>query len=172
MLLRPSIFLVSALFIASFRYIEATKYVYAKYDPHIQSVQKGYELCDYSTEVWFPCFESGYFSAYCIFSKAAKGVGYTYVSAIQLKFTANDAKTIETYTLTDVNVPLKSSFDSGNTFLYDQYGNDWLKFEFNNDNDIKIWDENTRTLVEIKLKGPGFHLDVNFFVYFVIFTIL
>jgi hypothetical protein len=122
-----------------------------------------------NTEVWFPCFESAYFSAYCIFTNIRS---YSIVGAIQLKFTANDAKIIETYTVTKVWASLKSSFDSGNTFLSDQYGNDWLKFDFIDDHDIKIWDENTRTLVEIKLKGSGFHLDVNLLLFKVYFVLL
>ena len=157
MILNPSICLLSVtLLVGSLVSIDA-RLLYAYKDPHIRSVKKGDEVCDYYTDVWFPCFESGYFSAYCIFTKIP---GYSIVSAIQLKFTANDAKTIEAYTVTNANFQLKTHFDSGSTSLVDQYGNPWLELIVDQYypgspgySSIVIKDYNTATSVSITQDG-------------------
>jgi hypothetical protein len=126
MILSPSIRLLSVtLLVVPLVTIEAARSIYAIREPHIESIKKGKEICNYYNKDWFPCFDSPYFSAHCIFSPITV---YSIVTAVRLKFINKNSKpNFETYTATDSNVQQNTKFDSRATKLCDIYGKPWLE---------------------------------------------
>ena len=161
MIISPSIRLLSVtLLVVPLVTIEAAKSIYAIREPHIESIKKGKEICDYYNKDWFPCFDSPYFSAHCIFSPIT---GYSIVTAIRLKFINKNSKPdFETYTATDSNVQQNTKFDSGATQLFDIDGKPWLEL-IDDQGNIIIKDYNTGTIVQIQPSGGLYNLYVSIF---------
>ena len=164
MILSPSIRLLSVtLLVVPLVTIEAARSIYAIREPHIESIKKGKEICNYYNKEWFPCFDSPFFSAHCIFSPIT---GYSIVTAIRLKFINKNSKpSIETYTATNSNIQQTTKFDSGATQLFDIDGKPWLEL-IDDQGNIIIKDYNTGTIVQIQPSGGLYNLYVSIFYFY------
>ena len=79
----------------------------------------------------------------------------TSLTAINIKFTNPNANTIESYTVSDVNIPVTYKLDSGSTVVNDNLGNPWLSIGLVGlGQNVVIQDFTSLTTITIK-RYPG-----------------
>ena len=91
--------------------------LYIMEDPHIKSVNKGYEVCNFDSANWFSCLSSPFLQIDCKFNKIYSSFYQvpTYLSQIFLIFDNPKSAHTETYLVYNGNTVLKNTLDSGNS---------------------------------------------------------
>lgn len=69
--MHSSALLVSLLLVAAPFTVSAFYDMYIVKEPHILSINNGYEMCDYYTATWFSCFDSPFFQVNGIFTQTS-----------------------------------------------------------------------------------------------------
>jgi hypothetical protein len=160
--------LVLVLFVASLFMVMAQQQdLYIMQDPHIKSVNKGYEVCNFDSATWFSCLSSPFLQIDCKFNKIVSSSYQvpTYLSQIFLKFDNPKSSHTETYLVYAGNTLLKNALDSGSSFLFDDAGNGWLYIYQISSNFVVIQDLNTLTTISITQNlGQSFGAILNLFV--------
>lgn len=160
--------LVLVLFVASpFMAMAQQQDLYIMQDPHIKSVNKGYELCNFDSATWFSCLSSPFLQIDCKFNKIYSSSYQvpTFLSKIFLKFDSPNSKHSETYSVFDANAFLKNTLDSGSSFLFDDAGYAWLYIYQIDNSFVVIQDLNTLTTISITQNwGQSFGALLNLFV--------
>lgn len=163
--------LVLVLLVASpFMVMAQQQDLYIIEDPHIKSVNKGYEICNFDSATWFSCLSSPFLQIDCKFNKIVS-FSYqvpTYLSQIFLKFDNPKSAHTETYSVFAANALLKNTLDSGSSFVFDDAGNVWLYIYQINSSSVVIQDLNTLTTISIQSFGILFNMFVSIYLFLLI----
>lgn len=73
----------------------------------------------------------------------------TSLTAINIKFTNPNAHTTESYTVSDVHIPITFTLDSGSTVVNDDLGNPWLSIAPTTIETVIIQDFNSLSTITI-----------------------